>query len=88
MVSLIGAQPYAIETWLAASLDPAVPRLAVLVPLSLASLTQVLLGRSLTLTVIGNLTVLTSPGLSMSPDTTLWTPQDEIAPSPPAARGP
>ena len=88
VVSLLGAQPYAIETWLAASLDPAVPRLAVLVPPGLASLTQVLLGRALTPTVIGSLTVLTSPGLSLAPVATLWSPQDDIAPNPPAARGP
>ena len=88
VVSLLGAQPYAIKTWLAASLDPAVPRLAVLVPPSHASLTRVLLGRALTLTVIGNLTVLTSPGLSLGLVTTLWNPPDEIARSPLAARGP
>ena len=88
VVSLLGAQPYAIETWLAASLDPDVPRVAVLVPPSHASHTQVLLGCALTLTEIGNLTVVTSPGLSLAPVTTLWNPQDDIAPSPPAARGP
>ena len=48
VVSLLGAEPYALEVWLAASADPAVPRLAVLVAPSLSSLVQIHLGRALT----------------------------------------
>ena len=88
VVSLLGAQPYAIEIWLAASLDPTVPRLAVLVPPGLASLTQVLLGRALTPTAVGGLTVLTSLGLSLTPVTTLSSSQGDVPPGPPSARSP
>ena len=73
---------------LRASLDPAVPRLAVLVPPDLASLTQVLLGRALTPTAVGGLTVLTSPGLSLAPVTTLLSSQGDVPPGPPSARSP
>ena len=38
VVCLLGAEGYAVEIWLAASTDPAVPRLAVLAPPHLSSL--------------------------------------------------
>ena len=88
VVSQLGAQRYATKTRLAASLDPTVPCLAVLVPPAQASLVQVLLGRALTLTAIGSLAVLTSPELSLAPVTSLWDPPDEAAPGSPEARRP
>ena len=55
VVSLLGAEPYAIQTWLLASLDPSIPRLAVLVPHAHAPLVVVELGRALTRSEIGGI---------------------------------
>ena len=88
VVSQLGAQPYATESRLAASLTPTVPRLAVFVPPAQASLVRVLLGQALTFTEIGSLAVLMSPGLSLAPVTSLWDPLDEAASGSPEARRP
>ena len=66
LVSLLGAEPYALEVWLAASADPAVPRLAVLVDPSLSPLVQIHLERALTEALIQGVAVLLYPGLALS----------------------
>ena len=55
----------ALEIWLAASVDVAVPRLAVLASPLVASLVIVHLGRALTEVRIQEVSVLQSPGLSL-----------------------
>ena len=65
IISLLGAEAYALEVWLAASVDPAVPRLAVLASPLVASLVIVHLGRALTEVRIHEVSVLLSPGLSL-----------------------
>ena len=65
IVSLLGAEAYALEIWLAASVDPAVPRLAVLASPLAASLVTVHLGQALTEVRIHEVSVLLSPGLSL-----------------------
>ena len=71
VVSLLGAESYALEVWLAASIDPAFPRLAVLVAPPLPSLVLALLGRALTAVPLQGVVVLLSPGLSLGPVTGL-----------------
>ena len=65
IISLLGAEAYALEVWLAASVDPAGPRLAVLASPLVASLVVVHLGRALTEVRIHEVSVLLSPGLSL-----------------------
>ena len=66
VVSLLGAEPYALEVSLAASTDPAVPRLAVLVATPLSPQVQIHLGRALTEVHCQGVTVLLSPGLTLN----------------------
>ena len=66
VVSLLGAEPYALEVWLAASTDPAVPRLAVLVAPPLSPQVQIHLVRALTEVRFQGVTVLLSPGLALN----------------------
>ena len=63
---LLGAEDYAVEIWLAASMDPAVPRLAVLVPPHRSSLVKVHLQRALTEVPVMGVAVLLSPGLTLT----------------------
>ena len=65
-MSLLGAEDFAIEVSLAASVDPAVPRLAVLVPPYLSSLVKVRLQRALTEVPVMGVAVLLSLGLTLS----------------------
>ena len=65
-MSLLGSEPYALEAWIAASTDPAVPRLAVLVAPSQSPQVQIHLGRALTEVRLQGVTVLLSPGLALS----------------------
>ena len=65
-MSLLGAEDYAIEVWLAASVDPAVPRLAALVSAHLSSLVCVHLQRALTEIAVLGVAALLSPGLTLS----------------------
>jgi hypothetical protein len=67
VVCLLGSQEYAVETWLSATQDPAIPRLAVLTTPRLSALVCVLLGRALTTTMMGDVVLLTSPGLATGP---------------------
>ena len=76
VVSLLGAQDYAAEIWLAASTDPTVPRLAVLAPPHLSPLVQVHLRRALTEVCVLGVSVLLSPGLAL-------TGVADLTPSPP-----
>ena len=79
---LPGAEDYATEIWLAASTDPAVPRLAVLVPPHMPSLVKVHLQRALTEVPVMGVAVLLSPGLTLTGIT-------DLAPvGPPAPRFP
>ena len=60
-----GAEACALGLWLAASVDPAVPRLAVLASPLVASLVTVHLGRALTEVRVHEVSVLLSTGLSL-----------------------
>ena len=66
VVSLLGSEPYALEVWIAASTEPAVPHLAVLVAPPLSPQVQIHLGRTLTEVHFQGVTVLLSPGLALS----------------------